>query len=394
MEYNFSDRISGLAPSAIREILKFTSDPEVISFAAGNPAPEAYPVKEAQDIAQKLFKENPIKMFQYGVTEGYAPLKEKLSEDMKAKNIMKDYDNIVVTSGAQQVMDLSTKILCNEADTIICEEPSFIGSLNCFKSYAVNLVPVKIDSDGMNMEDLEEKLKTAKNAKIIYTIPNFQNPSGTTMPIEKRKKLYELAQKYNKIILEDNPYGDLRVSGEDVPTIKSLDNEGRVIYVGSFSKLFAPGIRVGYAVAHKDLVAKMVVAKQTNDVHTTNFSQMLVNYWLRNYDIDAHIKKMRAIYTKKLNLMCDMLDSELGDFLTYVRPEGGLFIWAKLPDDVDMTEFCKKAIANKVAVVPGSAFLVSEDIETQYIRLNFSTPTDEDIIKGIKKLGKLAKEYK
>lgn len=394
MEYNFSDRISGLAPSAIREILKFTSDPEVISFAAGNPAPEAYPVKEAQDIAQKLFKENPIKMFQYGVTEGYAPLKEKLSEDMKAKKIMKDYDNIVVTSGAQQVMDLSTKVLCNEGDTIICEEPSFIGSLNCFKSYAVNLVPVKIDSDGMNMEDLEEKLKTAKNAKIIYTIPNFQNPSGTTMPIEKRKKLYELAQKYNKIILEDNPYGDLRVTGEDVPTIKSLDNEGRVIYVGSFSKLFAPGIRVGYAVAHKDLIAKMVVAKQTSDVHTTNFSQMLVNYWLRNYDIDAHIKKMRAIYTKKLNLMCDLLDSELGDFLTYVRPEGGLFIWAKLPENVDMTEFCKKAIANKVAVVPGSAFLVSEDIETQYIRLNFSTPTDEDIIKGMKKLGKLAKEYK
>lgn len=394
MEYNFSNRMSGLAPSAIREILKFTSDPTVISFAAGNPAPEAFPIKATQEITNKLFSENPISVLQYGITEGYGPLKEEVTKLMHDKGIGKDFDNLMITSGAQQVMDLVTKVLCNEGDTIICEEPSFIGSLNCFKSYAQNLCPVKIDSDGMNMKDLEDKLKTAQNVKFIYTIPNFQNPSGTTMPLEKRKKLYEIAQKYDTIIVEDNPYGDLRVTGEHVPAIKSIDVDGRVVYAGSFSKLLAPGIRVGYAVAHKEIITKMVVGKQASDVHTPVFSQMLVNEWLRNYDINAHISKMQDIYRKKLNLMCDMIDSELGDFVEYVRPEGGLFIWAKLPNHVNMTEFCKKAVQNKVAVVPGSAFLVSEDIPTQYIRLNFSTPTDENIIKGMKILGKLAKEYK
>ncbi len=395
MEYNFSKRISGLAPSAIREILKFTSDPEVISFAAGNPAPEAFPIEEAKIIANKIFEQSPILALQYGVTEGYAPLRNKLLEYMKQRhNVGKEYDSIVITSGAQQVMDLATKVLCNEGDTIICEEPSFIGSLNCFKSYGANLCGVKIDSDGMNMEMLEEKLKENENAKFIYTIPNFQNPSGVTMSFEKRKKLYELAKKYNKIIVEDNPYGDLRVEGESVPSIKSLDEDGRVIYAGSFSKLFSPGIRIGYVIASQELIAKMVVGKQTSDVHTTMFCQMVVYEWMQNYDIDAHIKKMQDIYRKKLNLMCDNLDKYLSDFLTYNKPQGGLFIWAKLPDNVNMQEFCKKAVMNKVAVVPGSAFMTSEEVETQYIRLNFSTPSDEDIVKGIKILAEVAKEYK
>jgi len=395
MEYNFSNRISGLAPSAIREILKFTSDPEVISFAAGNPAPEAFPTQEAQMISKRIFETCPVDALQYGVTEGYTPLRNKIVADMKQKhNIGKDFDGIIITSGAQQVVDLATKILCNEGDLIICEEPSFIGSLNCFKSYGAKLCGVKIDPDGINLEMLEQKLKENINAKFIYTIPNFQNPSGVTMSFEKRKGLYELARKYDKIILEDNPYGDLRVEGEHIPSIKSMDEDGRVIYAGSFSKLFSPGIRVGYSIAPNELLAKMIVGKQTSDVHTPVFCQMLVYEWLENYDVDAHIKKMQEIYRKKLNLMCDMLDSELSDFLAYIRPQGGLFIWAKLPDNVNMTEFCKKAVMNKVAVVPGSAFMTSEDVPTQYIRLNFSTPSDDDIIKGIKILAELAKEYK
>ncbi|NCC87302.1 MAG: PLP-dependent aminotransferase family protein [Clostridia bacterium] len=395
MEYNYSNKISGLAPSAIREILKFTSDPEVISFAAGNPSPEAFPIQEAQIISKRIFETCPVEALQYGVTEGYAPLRKKIASDMKQKhNIGKDFDGIIITSGAQQVMDLATKILCNEGDLIICEEPSFIGSLNCFKSYGAKLCGVKIDSDGMNLEILEQKLKENKNAKFIYTIPNFQNPSGVTMSFEKRKGLYELARKYDKIILEDNPYGDLRVAGEHIPSIKSMDEDGRVIYAGSFSKLFSPGIRVGYAIAPNELLAKMIVGKQTSDVHTPVFCQMLVYEWLENYDIDEHIKKMQDIYRKKINLMCDMIDAELSDFVTYVRPQGGLFLWAKLPDGVDVTEFSKKAVMNKVAVVPGTAFMTSEDVPTQYIRLNFSTPSDDDIVKGIKILAELAKEYK
>ena len=395
MEYNYSNRISGLAPSAIREILKFTSDPEVISFAAGNPAPEAFPIQEAQVISKRIFETCPVEALQYGVTEGYAPLRKKIAAAMKQKhNIGKDFDGIIITSGAQQVMDLATKVLCNEGDLIICEEPSFIGSLNCFKSYGAKLCGVKIDSDGMNLEILEQKLKENKNAKFIYTIPNFQNPSGVTMSLEKRKGLYEIARKYDKIILEDNPYGDLRVEGEHIPSIKSMDEDGRVIYAGSFSKLFSPGIRVGYAIAPSEILAKMIVGKQTSDVHTPMFCQMLVYEWLQNCDVDAHIKKMQDIYRKKINLMCDMLDAELSDFITYVRPQGGLFLWAKLPDSVDVTEFSKKAVMNKVAVVPGTAFMTSEDVPTQYIRLNFSTPSDDDIVKGIKILAELAKEYK
>lgn len=395
MDYIFSKRISGLAPSAIREILKFTSDPEVVSFAAGNPAPEAFPIKEAQQLSKKIFELYPIDALQYGVTEGFAPLRNKLLEDMKQKhNIGKDFDGIIITSGAQQVMDLTTKILCNEGDIIICEEPSFIGSLNCFKSYGAKLCGVKIDSDGINLEILEQKLKEHKNARFIYTIPNFQNPSGVTMSLEKRKGLYELARKYDKIILEDNPYGDLRVSGEYIPSIKSMDEDGRVIYAGSFSKLFSPGLRVGYAIASNELLSKMTVGKQTSDVHTPVFSQMLVYEWLQKYDIDEHIEGMRSIYKKKIDLMCNEIDTHLSDFFTYIRPQGGLFLWAKLPQNVDMTEFCKTAVANKVAVVPGSAFMTSEDVPTQYIRLNFSTPSDDDIVKGVKILAQVAKEYK
>ncbi|MDR0314575.1 MAG: PLP-dependent aminotransferase family protein [Oscillospiraceae bacterium] len=394
MEYNFANRISGLVPSVIREILKFTSNPDIISFAAGNPAPEAFPAKEALEISQKLFSTKPVDALQYGVTEGYAPLIEKITEYIKERyNVGRDFDSVIITSGAQQVMDLTTKVLCNEGDVIICEEPSFIGSLNCFKSYGAKLCGVEIEDDGININMLEEKLKEHPNAKFIYTIPNFQNPTGITMSLEKRKAVYALAKKYNKIILEDNPYGEIRVQGEYIPPIKSFDEEGIVIYAGSFSKLFSPGIRVGYVCAPKEILSKMTVGKQASDVHTTVFFQMLIFEWMSNYDIDIHIKNMQDIYRKKLNLMCDMLDSELAGFLSYNKPQGGMFIWAKLPDHVDMLEFCKRAVKNSVAVVPGTAFMTSEDRKTNCIRLNFSTPSDDDIVKGVKILGKLAKEY-
>lgn len=395
MDYIFSDKISNLQPSAIREILKATADPSIIPLAAGNPAPDAFPVEEVQKIAENILQTNPVDALQYGVSEGYQPLRDTIAAWIKNKeNIGTDDDTVLILSGATQVMDLVTKVLCNEGDTVICEEPSFIGSLNCFRSYGCRLKGVPVEADGMDMDALEKALDETDKVKFIYTIPNFQNPSGATMSLEKRQRLYNLAKKHNVIVLEDNPYGDLRVTGENVPTVKSMDTEGIVIYAGSFSKILAPGLRVAYCCGPKQILAKMTVGKQASDVHTPCLNQMIVNEWFKHYDVDAHIAKIQGIYRKRLNLMCDAIDRELGDFVEYVRPEGGLFIWCRLPDYVDMLAFVKKAVDKKVAVVPGNAFLTDDKAVTQYIRLNFSTPTEEGIVKGIQILGEIAKDYK
>lgn len=395
MDYLISNRISSLQPSAIREILKATSNTDVIPFSAGNPAPEAFPIDAVREISADIFTNRPISALQYGVTEGYEPLRQRVTAYMKEKHdVGRDFDSIMITSGAQQVMDLATKVLCNEEDTIICESPSFIGSLNCFRSYKCKLRGIDMEADGLCIEQLETALKEEKKARFIYVIPNFQNPSGATMSLAKRRAVYELAKKYGVLILEDNPYGDLRVSGEDLPTIKSMDEDGIVIYAGSFSKILAPGVRVGFAIAPAPLIAKMTVGKQASDVHTPIFCQMLVDEWMRKYDFEAHIEKIKGIYRGKLNLMCDLIESELGEFVCYNRPEGGLFVWCTLPESVDMLGFCKTAVEHKVAIVPGTAFLVNEDEKTQAVRLNFSTPTDEKIVAGMKILGTVAGKYK
>lgn len=395
MEYSFSDRVQALKPSAIREIFKYAADPEVVSLSAGNPSPEAFPIEEIKEISSRLLEENPIGVLQYSVTEGYPQLRETLKEYMKSHhNIGRDFDDILITTGAQQIMDLATKSLVNEGDVVITEAPSFIGSLNTFRSYNAKLVGVKIDDDGMNMEELEKALQTHKNARFIYTIPNFQNPSGITMSLEKRKKMYELAKKYNVLILEDNPYGDLRYSGEYIPCIKSFDDDGIVLYAGSMSKVISPGIRVAYVIAPKPIFQKMVVCKQGNDVHTNIWSQMVCNELMTKYDFDAHLEKLRNLYRKKAQFMMDLMDKYLVPIgITYAKITGGLFTMCTLPDYVDMQEFCKDAIKNKVCVVPGNAFLTDESEECHTFRVNFSTPTDEQLEKGIKLLAKTAEKY-
>lgn len=395
MEYTFSNKISSLQPSAIREILKATADPDMIPLAAGNPAPDAFPVEEVRAVAADILQKQPIDALQYGVSEGYQPLREKILEWMQEReHIGTAADDILIVSGATQTMDLVTKVLCNEGDTVICEAPSFIGSLNCFRSYGCRLKGVPVEADGMDMDALEETLKTTSNARFIYTIPNFQNPSGTTMSLEKRKRLYALAKQYGVMVLEDNPYGDLRVAGAPIPTIKSMDTHGIVIYAGSFSKILSPGLRVAYCIAPREVLAKMTVGKQASDVHTAMLNQMIVYQWMSRYDVDAHIEHIRSIYRKKLNLICDCIDQNLGDFVSYVRPEGGLFIWCRLPDDIDMLTFCQKAVEKKVAVVPGNAFLVDDTQECHYIRMNFSTPSDQAIAEGLRRLGQVAGEMK
>lgn len=396
MEYILSDRVQTLKPSAIREIFKYASDPSVVSLSAGNPAPEAFPTKAIAEISAKILEENPIGALQYGVTEGYPPLRTAVWDFMQKKyNVGTENDDIIITSGAQQVMDLLTKTVCNEGDTVICEAPSFIGSLNSFRSYNCRLCGIPVEEDGMNIPLLEKALQTEKNVRFIYIIANFQNPAGITTSWEKRKAIYELAKKYNVLIVEDNPYGELRISGEDVPCIKSIDTDGLVVYAGSFSKVLSPGMRLGYAIAPKTVLQKMIVCKQGEDVHTNSWAQMVAHRFMTEYDFEGHLASLREIYRKKANFCMDLLDQYLVPTgIAYHRIEGGLFIWCRLPDNakIPMTEFCKQAVLNKVCVVPGNAFLTDEQEQCNSFRINFSTPTDEQLEKGIRILGKLASE--
>ena len=395
MNYNFSDKVLALKPNAIREILKSASDPGVISLSAGNPAPDAFPVDAIKEISTNLLNDNPIGVLQYGISDGYTPLRDTLKKYLSDElDVIKENDELIIVSGAQQVMDIAAKTFLNENDTLICEAPSFVGALNTFRSYNVNLVGVTVEKDGMNMEELEEKLKENENTKLIYTIPNFQNPSGVTMSLEKRKKLYELAKKYNVLIIEDNPYGDLRYSGEDVPCIKSFDTDGIVIYSGSFSKVVAPGIRAGYMVADKAAMAKMIVCKQGQDVHTAMWSQMVCNEFMTKYDFKGHLQMLRDLYSKKAQLCMDLLDKYVvPQGITYNKIEGGLFIWCTLPENVDMLAFCKALTEKKVCVVPGNAFLTDSALPCDSFRINFSTPTDDELTQGIKIIGEVAKEF-
>lgn len=395
MEYKFSNRVGSLQPSAIREILKFTSQPGMISFAAGNPAPDAFPVEEVKKISAEIFETKPIDALQYSITEGYPALREYLSKYMKEKhNVGRDFDGLVITSGANQIMELTSKVLCNEGDTVICETPSFIGSLNAFRSYGLKLCGVEVEEDGMNMDALENALKTEKNVRFIYTIPNFQNPSGVTMSAEKRRRMYELAKQYGVMILEDNPYGDLRFAGEHIPAIKSLDEDGLVIYAGSLSKVLSPGMRVGYVIAPSPVISKIVVCKQVCDVHTNIWSQMVAYEYMTKYDFEGHLEDIRKVYKRKAELMMSLIEKHLVPHgITYHKIEGGLFIWCRLPDGVDMPEFCKYAVQNGVAVVPGNTFAMDESLPNSSVRLNFSTPTDEQMIKGMEILDKVAGEF-
>lgn len=392
MDYRFSQRFLNLKPSAIREIFKYAADPEVISLSAGNPSTEAFPIEQIRKICSDIFCDVPIEALQYNITEGYNPLRIYLREYLKKHHGLGfDFDDILITSGGQQVMELTAKILCNEGDKVICENPSFIGSLNSFRSIGAKLIGVDIEADGMSLSGLEKALKENKNAKFIYTIPNFQNPTGITMSFEKREAVYRLACEYNVLILEDNPYGELRFKGENIPSIKSLDKCGAVIYAGSFSKVISPGLRVGFALAPDDIVKKQVVAKQGEDVHTNILAQMICHRFLTEYDFSRHLESLREIYRHKANLAQSLLDKYLvPKGISYYPVQGGLFLWCVLPVGIDMPSFCKRAVLEyKVAVVPGSAFLPDENASSNCFRINYSTVSDEALERGIKKLGEL-----
>lgn len=393
MIYHFSDRVQALKPSAIREIFKYAADPAVISLSAGNPAPEAFPVQEIAEISAEILHDRPIDALQYSVTEGYAPLRKHLTEYFREEHgIGRGFDDLIITSGAQQVMDLLAKSLLNEGDTVLCEAPSFIGSLNTFRSYRARLRGIPMQSDGMDMDALEQALKEEKNVRFIYTIPNFQNPTGITMSAEKRRRMYELAKQYGVLILEDNPYGDIRFAGKHIEAIKSLDEDGIVLYAGTFSKVISPGMRVGCCVAPKEIIQKMVVCKQGEDVHTNIWSQMVCYEFMTRFDFAAHLEHLRAVYRKKAKVATDALDRCLAPKITYLPIEGGLFFWCTLPEGADMVAFCKQAVLRKVCVVPGNAFLTDETQPCSSFRINYTTPTNENLVRGIEILGQLARE--
>ena len=392
MEYRISDKLKNLKPSAIREIFKSLTNPEIIAFAAGNPAAESFPSEFIEKASGNILKNNAITALQYNITEGYPALRAAVKERLStAFGIGKDFDETIITSGGQQGLELACKVMCNEGDVIIAENPSFIGALNAFRSNGARIVGVEMENDGMDINALEEALKSNPNAKLIYVIPTFQNPMGITTSKEKREKIYALAKKYGVLILEDNPYGELRFSGEDVPTIKSMDEDGIVIYSGSYSKVLSSGMRIGFLVAPKEVMSKVVVAKQVEDVHTNILCQMICESFVTSEEYLPHLDKIRALYKRKCALMLDEMDKCFPKSVKYTRPDGGLFLWCTLPEGIELNDFVAKALKEKVAVVPGTAFNCDTEAPSNAFRLNYSTPSDEQIVRGVQILGDLLK---
>lgn len=395
MNYKISDKFVNMKPSAIREIFKSLGKPGCISFAAGNPSPESFPVEDIKRIAADILTQEPITALQYGITEGYPKLRELVSQRLKRLyNIGTEDDDTIIVTGGQQGIELTCKVMCNEGDVVICENPSFIGALNAFRSLGAELKGVPLKDDGIDLEALEAALKSSPRAKLLYLIPSFQNPAGITSTLENRKAVYELARKYDIVIIEDNPYGDLRFEGENVPSYKSFDVDGRVVYCGSFSKILSSGMRAGTLTANKELVSKIVVAKQVEDVHTNVFFQMVCARYMQECDLEAHIEKIRALYRHKSSLMLKALDEYMPADVKFTRPQGGIFLWCSLPEGYELSEFVKRCSEKNVFVVPGTAFLPDESEPTRSFRLNYSMPSDEEIERGIKLLAQVVEEMR
>ena len=384
MEFRYSDKVLGMRPSIIRELLKQMSDPSLISFAGGNPAADSFPVADIREFSDKLLETDPVGMLQYSVTEGYGPLREACRDFANRKwPVVKKSDEVIITSGSQQVIEFMAKLLCNEGDVVAVEEPAFLGAYNSIRSFGAVLRGVPLQPDGVDLEALEAAFAAEPKPKFFYCIPNFQNPTGYTTSAAKRKAIYELAVKYGVPVLEDDPYGALRISGEDVPPIKHFDETGAVVYAGSFSKILCPGMRLAYCAGQPEFITKMVTAKQGSDVHTNVWAQRVCERMLRETDMNAHIARLQAIYREKADHMMAQLDEKLSGAVSYVRPEGGMFIWAKLPGEAGAGEFARRCLEKKLAVVPGSAFYTDSAVDQPFVRLNFSTPTKEQIDRGV-----------
>ena len=380
----FADRFNGISGSAIREIFKLLAVPGMISFAGGNPSPDSLPGEKVGEIAHALLQEKGKVLLQYGATEGYAPLKESLVSYLKDRfSFTCNESEILPVTGSTQAMDLLCKALLNPGDKVVIENPTFLGNMQCLNLYQANLIPVDSDDDGIDVEKLEEVFKT-EHPKMLYIIPTFQNPTGRTLSLERRKRIAQLASEYGVVVAEDDPYRDLRYTGSELPSIKSFDQEGWVAFMGSFSKVISPGLRVGYLVAHPSILRKCTVGKQSTDVHTALVNQAVVDQYLRQGLLMPHVENIRKAYGEKADAMLQML-SKCGGVARYTRPEGGLFIFCELEEGRDATALLKKAVDKGVAYVPGTHFYAYGGHDNTF-RLNFSMPSVEQIKLGMEKL--------
>lgn len=391
MGLNYASRMEGIKASEIRELLKLTERTEVISFAGGLPAPELFPIEEMKLVAVKVLEEMGVQALQYSATEGFNPLREKIASRMTKAGMNTTRDHILITSGSQQGLDFAGKVFLNPGDYVVCESPSYLGAINAFKAYQCQFIEVDTDENGMIMEDLERKLASHSNVKMIYVIPDFQNPSGRSWNLERRKQLLQIAKTHNLPIIEDNPYGELRFEGEMLPSIKSMDDEGRVIFLGTFSKTFCPGLRIGWVCAEDEVLQKFIMVKQGADLQCNSMSQRELDMFMNLYDLDEHIEKIKNVYRSRRNVMLETIKKEFPAEVTCTYPEGGLFTWCTMPEHLNARDLMEVAILRNVAFVPGGSFFPNGGRENTF-RMNYSNMPEEKIIEGVKRIGEVLRE--
>lgn len=404
-KHRYAQRTQRMGSSAIRELLKLTQRPEVISFAGGLPAPELFPVQAFQEAAQRVLATKGQQALQYATTEGYLPLRQWIVGKMAQYGIVASVDNVLITSGSQQALDLIGKVLINPGDLILTENPTYLGALQAWNAYQAEYISVPIDAFGMQVGQLEEAL--CSGPKFMYVLPNFQNPGGVTLPLERRTKLVEIADKYGVPIIEDDPYGELRYEGEHLPPLVVVDADqlngrsgqqpsgtfmrGNVIYLSTFSKTLAPGLRLAWIVAPSDVVQLCVRAKQGVDLHTSIFTQMVAHDVLQTGMLKDHVRHLREVYRDRRDVMLDAMEQYFPPDVTWTRPAGGLFLWVTLPEGVDTVELMQKAVEHNVAFVPGTYFYADGGGQNTF-RLNFSNALPEQIEIGIRRLGEVLEE--
>ena len=392
MAVKYAKRMDLFKKSELGEILKLIEEPDIISFAGGLPASELFPVEEMKKVSVKVLDENGEEALQYSGSQGYLPLRNHIAKRMneKGKTNVKAED-ILVTSGSQQALDFAGNVFLDEGDIVLCESPSYLGALNAFKGYKPEIMEVPTDKEGMITEGLEKILKENDRVKFIYVIPDFQNPTGVTWSLDRRKKFMEVVNKYEIPVIEDNPYGELRYEGEFLPALKSFDTKGLVIYLGTFSKIFCPGYRLGWTCASKDILQKFITCKENSDLQTYTIGQRELSKYIDDYDLDEHVEKIKSTYKKRRDLMLDCMEKEFPEGVSFTHPHGGLFTWVKLPEKLNAQDLMKKCVENKVAYVPGG-FFFPEGNKENYFRLNYSSSKEEKIVEGIKRLGDVLKE--
>jgi 2-aminoadipate transaminase len=396
----YARRTDSIGSSAIRELLKLTSLPDVISFAGGLPAPEVFPIERFKEAAEVVLSEMGDLAFQYGTTEGYQPLREMIANNAGKYGIKVTHDNVLITTGSQQALDLLGKIFINRGDRILVESPTYLGALQAWNAYGVKYVTIPFDDDGMRTDLLEERLR--RGIKFIYVLPNFQNPTGVTLSHERRMQLVELANAYGVPIVEDDPYGQLRYEGEHVKPVVVLDDEirskdqpaysGNVIYTSTFSKILAPGLRLAWVIAPSEVIKKLVQAKQGADLNTSTLNQFLAYEVANGPWMDTHIQTIRETYKERRDVMLKALEEFMPDGVQWTHPQGGLFLWVVLPETIKTSEIFPVAVEKRVAFVPGSPFYPLGGGENT-MRLNFSCMRPELIVEGIKRLSEVIKSY-